>query len=231
MNDWLKELNEVLETLKKSTPAHVLRKIKEGRARFAVLTPDNPFDKTKQMTHEQIRSELNEMQRKGLISGFFAAKGVYNAPHVLENSYVVENPKDFSHVLNLGKRAGQEAVLLSHKGHNQMAYVNGQNAGMANEGHGHAISDKFTQFSTRINPRSHKKPSYVQSETNYGGEQVPISLDKSQEIDYSQKTLAPNLDHSQLVPLMPMKEEHSNLKRIRGAFNASKRQNPGAISQ
>ena len=163
-----------MESLKKVTPAHWIKNVKTG-GRFAILTPDNPRNPAKQMSHEEMRARLNHLQKKGLISGFFKGVGVYDNPNERENSYVVVNPKDFSHITQLGSDAGQDSVLLSDNGKHQVARTNvtaqdpapaiGQ--GYTGEGKPEQIQN-FQPFSTRVKPRSASKATYTSVPANYG---------------------------------------------------------------
>jgi len=215
-------LDEICELLKKSSPNDILNRIANKKGRFAVLTADEPaYPDSGTMTREQMQSKLQQLQAEGKIGGFFHVQGRYQYnPNAREHSFLVHEPKDFSHIQELGRAAGQESVFLSDSGKHQVAFVNGQHQGKAFQGEGHTVyqKDPLTDPSipadqkpaaySGLPSKGHK--TYTFMNTNYDLPNAP----KEPIMKSDGATFNPNIDYENLVSVM----KSSPLSRLRTAL-------------
>lgn len=127
MTSWIKDLNEVLELLKKATPNHPV--FRGGK--FAILSgekPKYPVHQGFEGQNSTLIRHLDDMKKKGHLSHYEPVLGKYGE---FENSFLVYNP-NFEKIKHLGEKLGQESVILSNRGTHHLAYTNGPDKGMAN---------------------------------------------------------------------------------------------------
>jgi hypothetical protein len=232
-----RNLNEIFELLAKSNPSEMLQKIKARQGKFAILTADNPRFHTNKgpvpgteknpdggtkqpWSPQEMHNELSKLRQEGKIGDFFHVQGKYDFDPTVEHSFLVQEPKNFGDIHELGKRAGQESVFTSRNGTHQVAYVNGEHAGKAFQGEGHQEynTDPHTDPSipeankpgaySGMPTKGHKK--FVFMNTNYNPDkppEMPIMQKSSGDGD----VFNPKIDYSRMVPIT----KDSSLSRLR----------------
>ena len=86
------------------------------------MTAENPMHPVSMQGGNQALE--NELNKKGF--KFHKIKGKYGGNP--ENSYLIENP-DHDAIIDLGKKLGQDSVIVSKNGQHKMVYTNGPDTG------------------------------------------------------------------------------------------------------
>ena len=110
---------------------------------FAIMTAENPMHPVAvQGGNAVLEKELASKKLK-----FHKIKGKYGGNS--ENSYLIENP-NHDVIIDLGKKFGQDSVIVSKNGHHKMVYTNGPDTGKHHLGNSIETFDKEPQdyFST-----------------------------------------------------------------------------------
>ena len=103
---------------------------------FAIMTAENPMHPVSmQGGNAALEKELTS---KGL--KFHKIKGKYGGNP--ENSYLIENP-DHQAIIDLGKKFGQDSVIVSKNGQHKMVYTNGPDVGK------HHLGNSIETFDTQ----------------------------------------------------------------------------------
>jgi hypothetical protein len=113
---------------------------------FAIMTAENPMHPVSmQGGNAALEKELTS---KGI--KFHKIKGKYGGNP--ENSYLIENP-DHDAIIDLGKKFGQDSVIVSKNRRHKMVYTNGPDEGKYHLGNSIETFDKEPQdyFSTGVN--------------------------------------------------------------------------------
>jgi hypothetical protein len=125
-NEWMKQLDSLLELLRKATPNHPV--FRGGK--FAIMTGEKPkygIHPGFEGENNTLLNHLEEMKRSGHLASYEPVLGKYGE---WENSFILHRP-NFEKVKELGEKFGQESVVLSNNGRHQLVYTNGENKGMA----------------------------------------------------------------------------------------------------
>jgi hypothetical protein len=123
-NDLLKKPVAKAETESYAAPAPKHPAVSGGH--YAILTAERPgFPVT---THGENDTLEKELTKRGM--RFEKVLGSYNGSK--ENSYLIHNP-NIHHVLDLGRRYGQEAVIYAKGPKAHLIYTHGPNAGHMHE--------------------------------------------------------------------------------------------------
>ena len=102
---------------------------------FAIMTAENPMHPVSmQGGNAALEKELTSKGFK-----FHKIKGKYGGNP--ENSYLIENP-DHRAIIELGKKFGQDSVIVSKNGQHKMVYTNGPDAGK------HHLGNSIETFDT-----------------------------------------------------------------------------------
>lgn len=104
-----------------------------NKGKFAILTAEAPMGPTAPGGNKALAQELQQAGYK-----FEPTVGRYSSEND-EHGFLVHNP-DFEHIKSLGKKYGQESVILSQGGQHQMHYTHHPElAGKAITGSGHQV--------------------------------------------------------------------------------------------
>jgi hypothetical protein len=156
------------ETLSKSEQGHPV--LNQGK--FAILTATDPVGPSAG-TNDDLAKELHAAGYT-----FEPTEGKYKDEHTTEHSFLVHNP-DFEHVKALGKKYGQESVILSHGGQHRMHYTfHPEHEGKAVSGAGHDVFStppKMYYTKTHVNG----KPLYFSLNFHWDSPMTTEPLQKS----------------------------------------------------
>lgn len=126
VNNWMKQLDETLEMLKKATPNHPV--FRGGK--FAIMSGENPkygVHPGYEGENQTLVQHLDRLKSEGHIASYEPVLGKYGA---LENSFLIHRP-NFEKIKDLGEKFGQESVVLSNNGVHHLAFTNGELKGKA----------------------------------------------------------------------------------------------------
>lgn len=107
-------------------------KLLKPNSKFAIITADNPTFGS--------AGDSSGLQND-LTSAGYEVEPIISHFGTQHTAFAVHNP-NFRHVAALAKKYGQNSLILSENGHNQIHYVNGENAGLSLHGDGHTVFNR-----------------------------------------------------------------------------------------
>lgn len=118
--------------LKSSSPIDALadHPLFSGAQSVGMLSGENPYHPAEVQGHEQLGNELKQMGLQAV-----ERQGSYGSP---ERSWMVYGPTR-EQLMDLGRKYGQDSVIFSDKGKDEMVYTNGDKAGHYHSGTGREI--------------------------------------------------------------------------------------------
>lgn len=152
---------------------------------YAILTaekPKFPCNYQSMNEHDEFKTPYHHLEDQIKKAGYKyeKVKGFYDEP---ENSFLIHNP-DINHVVKLGKAFGQESILHSKGGHNELIHTNGDLEDRKFIGKGLIVHDTPPKdlFSTIQTPNGPVHfTAHLDFEKHYPHEDVPAPITKKHE--------------------------------------------------